>query len=413
MPRLYPASLLAALGGGSSLTSLGQLATLLDTHNAILFGPDGVPKAAPMTLFSHYLGPKLYQPTTTLPAIVLQVPGATEAGTTVTFTASLLNYGTQPALQLATDGGAYAALPAPNFTPATGAPTSVQFQLTLSTVQGGHTLQLRDGNNVASNQLSYTVTPVIPAADFTGVAGLAAWYRPSDATTVTSASGVVSQVNDISANARHAIASTAGPTIAASAVNGLQALAFTGTNQALKIDALAPVFSGVGAALHWFVVLSATAADLASTDYLTALALDAASPAQDWQDAMSLSVYNGNANFARIATVGGTGALVPITAAQFYVVEGVYDMGQPVGSRAGIAINGGAFNYRSGDTDGDSAITFATGRIGARTGVGGAEGHYFGGAIAEIAMLQGAVSATDRTAHLRYLNTRYALGLSV
>ena len=253
-------------------------------------------------------------------------------------------------------------------------------------------------------------------ADFTGVAGLVAWYRPSDGTTVTAASGSVSQVNDISGNARHATrAASAKPTLAAGVLNGLPVLAFDGVSQALEMDSLAVALAGTTGAHHVFAVVRLTGSASGSL-YPAFFGVQAASPAGDYADGLfaytngnNSSWGSGRANGTNQAysdsTANGNTAAVNIWA----IVEATWDGV----SATGVAVNGGAFNLTASPNSGAAGpVAYAKGRMGVRW-TGSAEVRPWPGQIAELAMVYGSIlSGTPRVQRLKYLNARYALGIA-
>lgn len=68
------------------------------------------------------------------------------------------------------------------------------------------------------------------------ISGLALWLDASDLTTITESSGAVSQWNDKSGNARHVSQGTAAqqPTTGSSTLNGLNVISFDGSNDNLR-----------------------------------------------------------------------------------------------------------------------------------------------------------------------------------
>ena len=258
-------------------------------------------------------------------------------------------------------------------------------------------------------------TGAAAAADFSGLAGLGAWYRPSDSSTVTASGGSVSQVNDISGNARHATrASSAKPTLAAGVLNGLPVLAFDGTAQALEMDGLAAALAGGTGAHHIFAVVRLTGSPSSSL-YPAFFALQAASPAADYGDGLFAYTNGNNPSWGSARALGssqaysdGTDNGNSATTNTWYIVEATWDgVGQ-----TGVAVNGGAFNLSGSNTAAAGAVAYAKGRMGVRW-TGSAEDRPWPGQIAELAMVSGPVlTGAARTNRLKYLNARYALGVA-
>lgn len=273
------------------------------------------------------------------------------------------------------------------------------------------------GRQLAMPAAAVTVAAPVPgtaAADFTGLAGLAAWYRPSDSSTVTASGGSVSQVADISGNARHATRASNQPTLATAVLNNLPVLAFNGSGQAMEMDSLAAALAGTTGPHHIFAVVRVTGSP-ASSVYPAFLALQAASPAADYGDGLfaytngnSLSWGSARAAGGSQAYSDGTGNGNAAATSAWYIVEATWDgVGQ-----TGVAVNGGTFNLSGTNTGAAGAVAYAKGRMGVRWN-GSAEVRPWPGQMAELAMVSGAIlSGAVRTGRLKYLNTRYALGIA-
>ena len=254
------------------------------------------------------------------------------------------------------------------------------------------------------------------AVDFAGVTGLAAWYRPSDSATVVAASGSVSQVQDISGNARHATrAASTKPTLAAGVLNGLPVLAFDGVSQALEMDGLASALAGTTGPHHIFAVARLTGS-ASNSIYPAFFALQAASPSADYGDGLFAYTNGNNQSWGSARANGSTQAYSDATAngntaavGTWAIVEATWDGA----SATGVAVNGGAFNLTATPNPGAAgAVGYARGRMGVRW-TGGGEVRGWPGQIAELAMVSGSVlSGSARTNRLKYLNARYALGLA-
>lgn len=252
--------------------------------------------------------------------------------------------------------------------------------------------------------------------DFSGLAGLAAWYRPSDAATVTASAGAVSQMNDISGNARHAVrTASTKPTLAAGVLNGLSVLAFDGAGQAMEMDGLAGALAGTTGPHHIFAVVRLTSS-AAGSIYPAFFALQAASPAADYGDGV-FAYTNGNSSSWGSARASGTAQAYADSTANgngaatntWYIVEATWDGA----SATGVAVNGGAFNVTATLNPGAAgAVAYAKGRLGVRWN-GSAEVRPWPGQVAELAMVSGSVlSGAARLNRLKYLNARYALGIA-
>ena len=103
------------------------------------------------------------------PTLTLTMPTGVQPGTSYTINGTFTNDGTSPVLQLSVDAGAFGALPAGSTV--TGGAISLSMPGLSS---GTHTAQVRDGNGVLSNTVSYsvataeTLTVTTPGAQVAG-----------------------------------------------------------------------------------------------------------------------------------------------------------------------------------------------------------------------------------------------------
>ena len=274
---------------------------------------------------------------------------------------------------------------------------------------------LARGRQLAMPAGPVTATAPTPstAADFTGISGLAAWYRPSDSSTVVTASGSVTQMNDISGNARHATRpSGTQPTYPAAVLNGLPVLDLNAGP--LNVDTLAAALAGTTGAHHIFAVVRLTGSASASL-YPAFIALQAASPAGDYGDGLFAYTNGNNTSWGSARANGSQQAYSDAmqngnaaTTGTWYLVEATWDGVQ----QAAVAVNGGAFTVSSNNTSAAGAVAYAKGRMGVRW-TGSAEDRPWPGQVAELAMVEGSIlTGAARTNRLGYLNRRYALGIA-
>ncbi len=127
---------------------------------------------------------------------------------------------------------------------------------------------------VAQKMLALQRPRATAATSFTptSIAGLAAWYDASVASSITSAGGLVSQWNDLSTSGFHlTAATTARPTTAAHTQNGLNVLDFDGTANILKNLAVSVTAGNAGT---WFVVVNQSSSSPTNFGRLVSLMSD-------------------------------------------------------------------------------------------------------------------------------------------
>ena len=267
----------------------------------------------------------------------------------------------------------------------------------LYAASGGALLAETSGFSVAA--------PAVGNGVFASTAGLRAWYRPSLASSVASTAGSVTQVNDLSGSGFHATRASGGqPTLIGGAPNGQQVLAFNGSSQALNVNALAADLSGTNVAAHWFMVARLTTpvpggswvapVSLGQSDVTPRIGFFAST-------SQHFNFVEGNA-YTSIANTPTTN--------QWYLVEGTFDPATgTVSTYVNQSLVGTAVNQPA--AVGSNAL--AVGRIGCAWN-GAAESRYFGGQLAELAVVKGRiVTGAERVALLQGLNSAYGLGLTI
>ena len=122
------------------------------------------------------------------------------------------------------------------------------------TVAAGATFSYRVSANSDVYETFSSTAGVFGASTITG---MAAWYDASTASSITSAGGLVTQLNDLSDNGLHLVAAgTARPTTGANTINGLNTIDFNGTANVLKKTSVSVTATN---AMTVFLVLYATA----------------------------------------------------------------------------------------------------------------------------------------------------------
>jgi hypothetical protein len=95
-----------------------------------------------------------------------------------------------------------------------------------------------------------------PSAPFTpaSLAGLAAWYDASDAASITSSGGAVSQWNDKSGNARHLVQATGSsqPITGTRTQNSLNVIDFTAVSQRIEVTGFTAITTNTATAFAVF-----------------------------------------------------------------------------------------------------------------------------------------------------------------
>jgi hypothetical protein len=100
--------------------------------------------------------------------------------------------------------------------------------------------------------------PIVAAAFTpTDISGLSLWLDASDTTSITESGGAVSQINDLSGNARHFTQATGAdqPTTGSVTIGGLNALSFDGSSDQLKSSSTSLVNASDGTFTLFVVAL--------------------------------------------------------------------------------------------------------------------------------------------------------------
>jgi hypothetical protein len=235
-------------------------------------------------------------------------------------------------------------------------------------------------NGITANDFSSPVDYVVTALDGTTTTytvtvtflwtpaqlTTALWFDASDATTITTVSGAVSQWNDKSGNGRHATQGTPSnrPAYVASSINGLNAIDFDGSSD----------FMDFGGSLQ-----------PGSSDS-TVLAVVSSDPAAAY-DGRIISLHaaaDGGTRFALYteASYGyrsiHSATYTPVTTS--YVTGLQMVGGYKTGTTLGVGLNGGTYTTNS---SGGSVPTINAWRIGAYSGTDSR----FDGRIAEIVVM--------------------------
>ncbi len=155
----------------SAMLSSLVLATLADTLAVAVFAPDNTAYQTTLGALRAYLGTAGGAGSAGAPALALVMPTSVQPGTSYVVTGSYTNDGTAPVLTVSVDAGAFVALPAGS-TMSNGAVSLSMPGL----ASGTHTVQIKDGNGVLSNTVSFavaageTLTVTTPAAQTAGTA---------------------------------------------------------------------------------------------------------------------------------------------------------------------------------------------------------------------------------------------------
>lgn len=242
--------------------------------------------------------------------------------------------------------------------------------------------------------------PWTPGLPFTpaSITGLAAWYDASDAGSITSAAGAVSQWNDLSGNAKHLTQATAAakPTTGGTTLNGRNVITFDGGDYANYAGATGV---DVGAA-----TILGVASESSGADYQGVVILHHTS-GNDWDNARAIAIDTGdasnvlgvnragfsNAGQARIAGAGATPAAVWAgRVASDGLVQAYKNGGVPATSTRSVAF---------GTADGGIAL-------GARY-TAGALSASLTGMIAEVVIYKTTISDADLNRVGNYLATKW------
>lgn len=119
-----------------------------------------------------------------------------------------------------------------------------------------------------------------------GISNIHSWYDASDAASITSSGGLVSQWNDKSGNGFHATASgSLRPTLTNSYINGKSVITFGGT-QYLQANA-----NITANAMTHFIVMAKTSAASGSTEYGRSLSLWNSAVGNDYADVQAFEIH--------------------------------------------------------------------------------------------------------------------------
>jgi hypothetical protein len=224
---------------------------------------------------------------------------------------------------------------------------------------------------------------------------LMAWLQADNGVTVDG-SGFVSQWNDQSGNANHALNATNAtqPTLTSGAINGLPAVHFDGLSQLLEIPFNLSLIANRD--FTFYIVMSADSADPGVVQGPITMCSNNVAGHFDFQIARTtgkLSFLRGNREgFSSFA------AATAISPGQYYLVSFVMR-----GTNATTYFNG-SFNSRGAFTTG----IFTVGNP-VRLGVRMDAGTKFRGNIAETILIRGAISDPERLNLDTYFATKYAL----
>ena len=246
----------------------------------------------------------------------------------------------------------------------------------------------------------------------------ALWLDASDATTITTSSGLVDQVNDKSGNGRNfASSSTARPTYSTNTLNGLAVFTYSGTQWLTSSDAASTwnfLHDTTGASI--FVVYKAGNTSDPNA-LLSPLGNGAASSATvgfycAYDDRVSASrndnfqaaVYRGASGTFVSSNVIGNATHPANTACQISVV--LDNANATAADRNRVRINGGA-EYANNTQTGAASTGNATHTL--QVGAGGNNQTPLIGYIAEIVITSGQVTSADRERIEGYLAHKWGL----
>ena len=210
----------------------------------------------------------------------------------------------------------------------------------------------------------------------TDIAGLVAWFDPSDTATITESGGLVSQMNDKSGNTRHLLQATGTkqPGTGVRTLNGLNVLDYDGGDN-LAIAST----TGVSSPYTCFVVASPDGAGNWN-QFVGGLS--------SWE----MVFHSGPSVFS--FGVGTWTGLPSITATNPYICE--------------LQVNGASTTFCVNDgSRATTSSTTALGRI-SHGSYGGADDH-LNGYVAESIFYDSALSSGDLTTVRDYLNTKWAV----
>lgn len=229
---------------------------------------------------------------------------------------------------------------------------------------------------VQSGRFTSSFTPASLSPD--------AWYDASDAASITSSGGLVTQWNDLSGNARHGTAAAAArPTTGSATMNGLNVLVFDGNATVLTVA------SSTMAPKTVFVVAKSTGTPrvqghLYRHGYSTAFIIR----------------HNGTGQNALLALSSGTilsvSSVTGLTSAHYLTAQN----------------NGSALTIRKNGAQAGTTAAAAQGSITDVAYIGGVPvgiNEFFTGQIAEIVVFATSLATADRDSMESYLAAKWAI----
>ena len=139
---------------GQTIAQITTVTTPPGTPYVVLFQADGTSSKMTLTAFQALSGWS-GGAGSGVPALTLTMPTGVQPGTSYTINGTFSNDGTSPVLTISVDAGAFGALPAGS------SATSGLITLSMPGIATGtHTVQVKDGNGVLSNTVSFAVTAV-------------------------------------------------------------------------------------------------------------------------------------------------------------------------------------------------------------------------------------------------------------
>ena len=139
---------------GQTVAQITTVTTPTGTPYVVLFQADGTPAKITLTALQALAGWS-GGAGAGVPTLTLTMPTGVQPGTSYTINGTFSNDGTSPVLTISVDAGAFGALPAGS------SATSGLITLSMPGIATGtHTVQVKDGNGVLSNTVSFAVTAV-------------------------------------------------------------------------------------------------------------------------------------------------------------------------------------------------------------------------------------------------------------
>ena len=139
---------------GQTVAQITTVTTPPGTPYVVLFQADGTPAKITLTALQALAGWS-GGAGAGVPTLTLTMPTGVQPGTSYTINGTFSNDGTSPVLTISVDAGAFGAFPAGS------SATSGLITLSMPGIATGtHTVQVRDGNGVLSNTVSFAVTAV-------------------------------------------------------------------------------------------------------------------------------------------------------------------------------------------------------------------------------------------------------------